>query len=50
MSAPRLSATAKSVTRARGFAKAGFLRANIAYAMARADLREALRAEMKKYL
>ena len=30
--------------------KAGFLRANIAYGMARADLREGLRAEMKKYL
>jgi UTP--glucose-1-phosphate uridylyltransferase len=30
--------------------KAGFLRANIAYAMARPDLREALREEMKKYL
>src|SRR5207248_8587577 len=30
--------------------KAGFLRANIAFAMARADLRDALRAEMKKYL
>jgi UTP--glucose-1-phosphate uridylyltransferase len=30
--------------------KAGFLRANIAYAMARADLRDELRAEMKKYL
>jgi len=30
--------------------KAGFLRANIAFAMARADLRDGLRAEMKKYL
>jgi UTP--glucose-1-phosphate uridylyltransferase len=30
--------------------KAGFLRANIAYAMARADLRDGLRAEMRKYL
>jgi UTP--glucose-1-phosphate uridylyltransferase len=30
--------------------KAGFLRANIAYGMARADLREGLRAEMSKYL
>jgi UTP--glucose-1-phosphate uridylyltransferase len=30
--------------------KAGFLRANIAFGMARPDLREALRAEMKKYL
>ncbi|HTD00327.1 MAG TPA: UTP--glucose-1-phosphate uridylyltransferase GalU [Bradyrhizobium sp.] len=30
--------------------KAGFLRANIAYGMARADLREGLRAEMKRYL
>jgi UTP--glucose-1-phosphate uridylyltransferase len=30
--------------------KAGFLRANIAYAMARRDLRDGLRAEMKKYL
>ena len=30
--------------------KAGFLRANIAYAMARSDLRDGLRAEMKKYL
>jgi UTP--glucose-1-phosphate uridylyltransferase len=30
--------------------KAGFLRANIAYGMARADLRDDLRAEMKKYL
>jgi UTP--glucose-1-phosphate uridylyltransferase len=30
--------------------KAGFLRANIAYAMARADLRDGLRAEMKRYL
>jgi UTP--glucose-1-phosphate uridylyltransferase len=30
--------------------KSGFLRANIAYGMARAELREALRAEMKKYL
>jgi len=30
--------------------KAGFLRANIAYGMARADLREGLRAVMKKYL
>jgi UTP--glucose-1-phosphate uridylyltransferase len=30
--------------------KAGFLRANIAYAMARPDLRDGLRAEMKKYL
>jgi UTP--glucose-1-phosphate uridylyltransferase len=30
--------------------KAGFLRANIAFGMARADLREDLRAEMKKYL
>jgi UTP--glucose-1-phosphate uridylyltransferase len=30
--------------------KAGFLRANLAYGMARADLREGLRAEMKKYV
>jgi UTP--glucose-1-phosphate uridylyltransferase len=30
--------------------KAGFLRANVAYGMARADLRDGLRAEMKKYL
>jgi UTP--glucose-1-phosphate uridylyltransferase len=30
--------------------KAGFLRANIAFGMARADLRDSLRAEMKKYL
>ncbi len=30
--------------------KSGFLRANIAYAMARADLREGLREEMRKYL
>src|SRR5215471_351651 len=30
--------------------KAGFLRANIAFAMARPDLSEGLRAEMKKYL
>jgi UTP--glucose-1-phosphate uridylyltransferase len=30
--------------------KAGFLRANIAFGMARDDLREGLRAEMKKYL
>jgi UTP--glucose-1-phosphate uridylyltransferase len=30
--------------------KAGFLRANLAYGMARDDLREGLRAEMKKYL
>jgi UTP--glucose-1-phosphate uridylyltransferase len=30
--------------------KAGFLRANIAFGMARAELREALRADMKKYL
>jgi len=30
--------------------KAGFLRANIAFGMVRADLREGLRAEMKKYL
>ena len=30
--------------------KPGFLRANIAFAMARPDLREGLRAEMKKYL
>jgi UTP--glucose-1-phosphate uridylyltransferase len=30
--------------------KAGFLRANIAYGMARAELREGLRAELKKYL
>jgi UTP--glucose-1-phosphate uridylyltransferase len=30
--------------------KAGFLRANIAFGMAREDLREGLRAEMKKYL
>ena len=30
--------------------KAGFLRANIAFGMTRADLREGLRAEMKKYL
>jgi len=30
--------------------KAGFLRANIAYGMARSDLRDGLRAEMKKYL
>jgi UTP--glucose-1-phosphate uridylyltransferase len=30
--------------------KSGFLRANIAYGIARADLRDGLRAEMKKYL
>ena len=30
--------------------KAGFLRANIAFGLARADLRDGLRAEMKKYL
>ena len=30
--------------------KSGFLRANIAYGMARADLRDGLRADMKKYL
>ena len=30
--------------------KAGFLRANIAFAMARPDLRDGLRAEMKHYL
>jgi UTP--glucose-1-phosphate uridylyltransferase len=30
--------------------KSGFLRANIAYGMARPDLRDGLRAEMKKYL
>jgi UTP--glucose-1-phosphate uridylyltransferase len=30
--------------------KAGFLRANIAYGMSRADLRDGLRAEMKNYL
>jgi UTP--glucose-1-phosphate uridylyltransferase len=30
--------------------KAGFLRANIAFGMARDDLREGLRAEMKRYL
>ena len=30
--------------------KAGFLRANIAFGMARADLRDGLRAEMKHYL
>jgi UTP--glucose-1-phosphate uridylyltransferase len=30
--------------------KAGFLRANIAFGMARADLRDGLRKEMKKYL
>jgi UTP--glucose-1-phosphate uridylyltransferase len=30
--------------------KAGFLRANIAFGMARAELRDGLRAEMKKYL
>ena len=30
--------------------KSGFLRANIAYGMARDELREGLRAEMKKYL
>jgi UTP--glucose-1-phosphate uridylyltransferase len=30
--------------------KAGFLRANIAFGMAREDLREGLRVEMKKYL
>jgi UTP--glucose-1-phosphate uridylyltransferase len=30
--------------------KAGFLRANIAYGMAREDLRDGLRAEMKRYL
>ena len=30
--------------------KAGFLRANIAYGMAREDLRDDLRAQMKKYL
>jgi UTP--glucose-1-phosphate uridylyltransferase len=30
--------------------KAGFLRANLAYGMARADLREGLRAEIRKYV
>jgi UTP--glucose-1-phosphate uridylyltransferase len=30
--------------------RAGFLRANIAFGMARPDLRDGLRAEMKKYL
>ena len=30
--------------------KAGFLRANIAYGMARDDLRDGLRAEMERYL
>jgi UTP--glucose-1-phosphate uridylyltransferase len=30
--------------------KAGFLRANIAFGMARPDLRDGLRAELKKYL
>ena len=30
--------------------KAGFLRANIAFGMARTDLRDGLGAEMKKYL
>ena len=30
--------------------KAGFLRANIAYGMARDDLRDGLRAELKRYL
>ncbi|MGJ5033685.1 UTP--glucose-1-phosphate uridylyltransferase GalU [Bradyrhizobium sp. HKCCYLRH3059] len=30
--------------------KSGFLRANIAFAMARADLRDGLRADMKRYL
>src|SRR5271155_5049952 len=30
--------------------KAGFLRANIAYGMARADLRDGLRADMQRYL
>jgi len=30
--------------------KAGFLRANIAYGMARADLRDGLREEMQRYL
>src|SRR5262249_54237088 len=30
--------------------KAGFLRANVAYGMARPDLRDGLRAEMRKYL
>ena len=30
--------------------KSGFLRANIAFAMRRDDLREALRADMKRYL
>jgi UTP--glucose-1-phosphate uridylyltransferase len=30
--------------------KTGFLRANIAFGMARADLRDSLRADMKKYL
>lgn len=30
--------------------KAGFLRANIAFGLARADLRDGLRAEMRKYL
>jgi UTP--glucose-1-phosphate uridylyltransferase len=30
--------------------KSGFLRANIAYAMARPDLRDGLRAQMRKYL
>jgi hypothetical protein len=30
--------------------QAGFLRANVAYGMARPDLREGLRAELKTYL
>jgi UTP--glucose-1-phosphate uridylyltransferase len=30
--------------------KAGFLRANIAFAMQRAELRDGLRAEMMRYL
>jgi UTP--glucose-1-phosphate uridylyltransferase len=30
--------------------RAGFLRANIAFGMTRPDLRDGLRAEMKKYL
>jgi UTP--glucose-1-phosphate uridylyltransferase len=30
--------------------KAGFLRANVAYGMTRSELRDGLRAEMKKYL
>ena len=30
--------------------KSGFLKANIAFGMARADLRDGLRADMKRYL